>query len=137
MWVMEKLTLSLTAFVMFAAATPTRLYAADAWAVPPDAAGLKNPLPGDNGTLARGKSIFEDRCADCHGQKGKGDGPAAADFSPKPGDLTKAAMREQPDGVLFWKISEGKKPMPPYKSKISEEDRWKLVNYVRTLTAQK
>lgn len=114
-------------------ALPAQLRAADAWAVPPEAAARKNPLSADNATIAKGKAIYLDRCADCHGEKGKGDGPAAADLSPKPGDLSKPAMKDQGDGVLFWKISEGKKPMPPYKTKLSEEDRWLLINFVRTL----
>ena len=112
------------------------LLGAEAWAVPQNAAGQKNPLSGDTIAIGQGRRIYEDRCADCHGDKGKGDGPAATDLDPKPGDLSKPSLREQPDGVLFWKISEGKKPMPPYKTKLSEEQRWQTVNYIRTLATK-
>jgi len=36
------------------------------------------------------------------------------------------------DGELFWKISEGRRPMPEFKKRLTEEQRWQLVNYVRT-----
>ena len=109
------------------------LSAKDAWTAPESAASVKNPLADNAAAVTAGKKIYEDRCADCHGSKGKGDGPAATDLDPKPGDLSKASMNDQPDGALFWKISEGKKPMPTYKSKLSEEQRWQVINYVRTL----
>jgi mono/diheme cytochrome c family protein len=107
--------------------------AGESWRVPEGVAAVKNPLAGDPAAVGSGKKLYEDRCADCHGLKGRGDGPASIDLDPKPGDLSKPALREQPDGVLFWKISEGKKPMPPYKTKLTEEQRWQLINYLRTL----
>ncbi|MCX6928785.1 MAG: cytochrome c [Verrucomicrobia bacterium] len=115
---------------------PALLWAGDNWGVPETAAARTNIVSGDLANIATGRRIYEIRCADCHGQKGKGDGPAATDLNPKPGDLSKPALADQPDGVLFWKISEGKKPMPPYSTKLSEEQRWQVVNYIRTLSAQ-
>ena len=108
----------------------------DTWSVPQSASAQTNPLSGNGLALAQGRKIYENRCADCHGDKGKGDGPAATDLDPKPGDLSKPSLNEQPDGVLFWKISEGKKPMPAYKTKLSEEQRWQTVSYIRTLAAK-
>jgi mono/diheme cytochrome c family protein len=119
--------------VLSLAALSLALWGGEPWNIPDTAAVLKNPVAGDDTALKQGKQIYEDRCADCHGPKGKGDGPAAVDLDPKPGDLSKPTLREQADGVLFWKISEGKKPMPPYKTKLSEEQRWQTVNYIRTL----
>jgi len=69
----------------------------------------------------------------CHGETGKGDGPKGADLKRKPGDLSHSKMGQQMDGELFWKITEGKTPMPSFETKLSEEERWEVVNYIRTL----
>ncbi|MCX6290957.1 MAG: cytochrome c [Bacteroidetes bacterium] len=101
--------------------------------VAPDAAKLKkNPVAVDEASLAAGKKSFEKECLQCHGKKGKGDGPNAATCELPPGNLTLAKVQSQADGELFWKISEGKKPMPIGKKVFTEEQRWQLVNYIRT-----
>jgi len=41
-------------------------------------------------------------------------------------------MEEMTDGEIFYKISEGRRPMPSFKKRLTEEQRWQLVNYVRT-----
>ena len=43
-------------------------------------------------------------------------------------------MTRMTDGELFWKISEGHRPMPAFKNKLSEEERWQLVDYIRTFS---
>jgi len=48
--------------------------------------------------------------------------------------LSDSRLRAQLDGAFFWKISVGNKPMPGYKTRLSETDRWNVVNYVRTLS---
>ena len=105
--------------------------AAEKWTAPAPAAAKKNPIPTNAASIGRGKSVYTARCASCHGDSGKGDGPSAKDFEESPGDMTK--LGGQSDGALFWKISEGKKPMPPFASKLSEQQRWDLINYLRTL----
>jgi mono/diheme cytochrome c family protein len=100
---------------------------------PTEASNLKNPVPASSTVLAQAKNLYADHCADCHGKKGRGDGSNAADLERKPTNLTQPALLAQGDGALFWKISEGRKPMPAYSRKLSEEQRWKLVNYIRTL----
>ena len=69
----------------------------------------------------------------CHGASGKGDGAAAAALPPpKPADWTSAKVQAETDGELFWKITNGRGAMPPWKH-LPEKDRWELVNYIRTL----
>ena len=64
---------------------------------------------------------------------GKGDGPAAAALPPpKPANWTSAAVQKETDGEIFWKMSNGRGAMPPWKH-LPEKDRWELVNYIRTL----
>ncbi|HMC86926.1 MAG TPA: cytochrome c [Chitinophagaceae bacterium] len=89
--------------------------------------------------MAETKTLYITNCGPCHGDKGRGDGPAAPGLNPKPADHTSAAVQSETDGAIFWKLSEGRSPMPAYKKIFSEEQRWELVNYIRTLakTAKK
>ena len=104
-----------------------------AWNAPPDAALIKNPLTDIKAGANEGKKLYTSNCVACHGAKGKGDGPAAASLKPKPADHTSDAVQNETDGSLYWKISEGHTPMPQYKSALTEEQRWELVSYIRTL----
>ncbi|HVV55133.1 MAG TPA: cytochrome c, partial [Mucilaginibacter sp.] len=63
------------------------------------------------------------------------DGPAAVALNPKPADHSSEAVQKETDGSLFWKMSEGRKPMPSYKTMLSEKQRWELVDYIRTLAS--
>ena len=104
------------------------------WPVPAEAKKMKNPVPRSDATLVAGKAIFNDQCVSCHGDTGKGDGPDAMMYTPEPADLTDAHMMGMmTDGEIFYKISEGRKPMPTFKKELSEEQRWQLVHFVRTL----
>jgi mono/diheme cytochrome c family protein len=111
--------------------------AADEWKAPARAAKKPNPIAADTVSVAAGKKIFAGNCLACHGPLGKGDGPAAAAITPKPRDLSDPAIQSQTDGSMFWKLTEGKKPMPSFEKLIGEDDRWNVINYVRTLAAKK
>jgi mono/diheme cytochrome c family protein len=103
------------------------------WKAPARASRKENPIPADDKSVATGKDLYTKECYSCHGTKGKGDGPGARDLTKNPGDLSKPEMWKQTDGALFWKITEGKKPMPSMEKTWSEDQRWNVVNYVRTL----
>lgn len=103
------------------------------WVAPKDAEGLKNPLAGNTTANADIGKLYIANCGPCHGDKGRGDGPAAPGLNPKPADHTSAAIQKESDGAIFWKISTGRSPMPGYKTIFSEQQRWELVNYIRTL----
>jgi mono/diheme cytochrome c family protein len=98
------------------------------WEAPAAEKGKKNP----GGNAGNGKKLADVNCASCHGPSGKGDGPAAAALTPKPADWTSAKVQKETDGELFWKISNGRGPMPPWKH-LPEKDRWDLVTYVKSL----
>ena len=103
------------------------------WVVPADAAAVKNPLSGNTSVIPDGKTIYVANCGPCHGEKGRGDGPAAAGLNPKPADHSSALIQSETDGSLFWKLSEGRAPMPAYKKVFSDQQRWELIDYIRTL----
>jgi mono/diheme cytochrome c family protein len=106
----------------------------DPWPVPDKYKTMANPVKSDAGTIAEGKALYGQHCQSCHGKKGKGDGPKAAQLDTESGDFSTADFQKQTDGAIFYKTSEGRKDMPSYKKKISDqEDIWKVVNYLRTL----
>ncbi len=102
-------------------------------ATPAPYAGLKNPFPwGDASALAAGKGIYQQSCGGCHGAKGDSlpaASFAAVDFSQR--------LQTNPD-FYFWVLSEGRlsKGMPPYKSSLSEQQRWQTLTYLDSLSAK-
>jgi len=99
------------------------------WVAPPEAKSLKNPVKG----VGDAKKLVETNCVTCHGASGHGDGPAAAALPPpKPANWTSDAVQKQSDGEIFWKITNGRGAMPPWKH-LPEKERWEIVNYIRTL----
>jgi mono/diheme cytochrome c family protein len=94
--------------------------------------------------IAQGKRVYEQNCAVCHGSKGDGKGPAAAFLVPQPRDFVAAnyRLRTTPmtalptDEDLFRSISLGMPgtPMPPWRHVLNDQDRWALVEYVKTFS---
>jgi len=106
----------------------------DPWPVPDKFKNMANPVKSDATSLATGKALYTQHCKSCHGTKGKGDGPKAAQLNTECGDFTKPAFISQTDGAIFYKTSEGRKDMPSFKKKIADQDDiWAVVNYIRTL----
>ncbi|HKB24589.1 MAG TPA: cytochrome c [Methylomirabilota bacterium] len=100
------------------------------WVAPPEAKNLKNPVKG----IDNAKKLVEINCVSCHGTSGHGDGPAAAALPPpKPANWTSERVQKETDGELFWKISNGRGVMPPWKDMLKENERWAIINYIRTL----
>ncbi len=99
-----------------------------------EAAGLRDPVPRASGSVANGAAIFGERCLCCHGPKGRGDGPVSKVF-PQATDLTSSTVRARTDGYLFGTITFGGRAMPPYPEGLTREERWDVVNFVRTLQA--
>src|SRR5262249_35844230 len=87
--------------------------------------------------LTSAKGLYRENCANCHGDAGRGDGSEAMRYDPKPADLTDAPhMNTVTDGALFYQISQGRKPMPAFKKRMTEEQRWQLVLLVRSFAPQ-
>jgi mono/diheme cytochrome c family protein len=104
------------------------------WIVPEDTKHLPNPLARSEADLPRARALYLDKCAECHGESGRGDGSQAKQYDPAPSDLTDAArLGAETDGELFYKISEGHRPMPAFKKRFTEQQRWQLVLFIRSL----
>src|SRR4030095_14369047 len=104
------------------------------WLSPAASAGKKSPVAPTPDSIAAGQKIYSKTCAMCHGKSGDADGPAVIELNIHPAKLSDPQLQTESDGSLFWKITTGKKPMPAYGKRLSETDRWHLVNYVRTLS---
>ena len=130
---LRSLTVVAAAAALVAGAGTMAAWAQGEWKAPADAKNVKNPLSGKKETVAEGKKLADTNCVSCHGPEGKGNGPAAAALPPpKPADWTSAKIASETDGELFWKISNGRGAMPPWKH-LPDNQRWALVNYIRSL----
>jgi mono/diheme cytochrome c family protein len=99
---------------------------------------LRNPIPRSAESIARGRQLFEKNCAVCHGAEGRGDGAAAGALPRRPDDLGRIAPPPIfPDGVVAYRIINGVRMMPAYKSALSENEIWDLLNFIRSLAPAK
>jgi len=103
------------------------------WPAPASAVSVKNPVKSDALTIKDGKNLFIKNCTSCHGDGGKGDGTKAKNLDISCGDFTQPEVTKMSDGELYWKITEGRKPMPTFAKKLTDTERWSVVNYMRTL----
>jgi len=106
-------------------------------------ADLTNPVELTVETVDAGKQIYTRECLVCHGDAGTGHGPYRLGLQPSPPDFSDGSYGtlQNPtftDADYFWRISEGLpwSAMPAWKIHYGEEDRWKLVHYLRAIFTQ-
>lgn len=105
------------------------------WIVPDTAKRARNPLAPSEDNLAAAQSTYMDKCSDCHGDEGRGDGPQAKMYSTRPSDLTDTQhLSVITDGELFYKITSGHRPMPSFRKRLSDTQRWQLVLLIRSIS---
>jgi len=95
---------------------------------PKTAKQMKNPLAGQASAVPAGKTLYEQKCASCHGKTGKGTG----NIPELDADPTKSASA----GEVFWFITQGsiENGMPAWAS-LPETQRWQIVSFVKSLSA--
>nr|WP_321484755.1 cytochrome c [uncultured Draconibacterium sp.] len=101
---------------------------AQEWLVPEDQKSVQNPSEYNLDNVKKGKEIYLRDCKSCHGDPGKNNG---LPLVPPPPDFASEVMQANTDGELFYKITHGRGGMPQFETTISEDDRWRLVNYIR------
>jgi mono/diheme cytochrome c family protein len=118
------------------------LHQHDKWEAPPPAYATKySDRWTDAAAVARGKQLFQTNCVVCHGDDGRGTGPAAKTLAHPPADLNHHFHMKPGDGdaYLVWRVSEGgmvepfksmKSAMPPFKTVLSADQRWDVLAYV-------
>jgi mono/diheme cytochrome c family protein len=123
----------LTVLIASALVVLSEAQSKETWNAPAAEAQKKNPVAATASALAAGQKIYSKTCAMCHGKTGDADGRAVIELNIHPAKLSDPKLANESDGSLFWKITTGKKPMPAYGKRLSETDRWNVVNYIRTL----
>ena len=124
-------------FIIVAIAGSIVVYSLSGWSAPAQAKSMKNPFPATPEALMSAQDDYSQHCVSCHGASGNGRGERAEKLSIAPADFRDAhALCLRTDGELYWIITEGHKPMPAFLDKMSDEQRWHLVDYVRAF-AQK
>jgi mono/diheme cytochrome c family protein len=103
------------------------------WVAPEYSNSSSNPFVGNAKATDDGKEIYNQMCVLCHGLKGQGNGEAGLTMQPHPANFLALNVKTQSDGAIFWKITNGKAPMATYFELLTDDQRWKLVNYIREL----
>ncbi|MEP6921826.1 MAG: cytochrome c [bacterium] len=125
-----------------AAAAAPEDFSKRTWDIPKDADKTKNPVEATPESIAKGKELFlakPGNCVFCHGENGGGNQENLAKLRRVPADLSdNDRMPKLSDGEIFWKITKGIPGIMPAREKqLTEEERWHVVNFVRTLAADK
>lgn len=121
-------------FILLKSLAPgTSRVSVEPWKVPAWADTLNHQQVDDPAWVALGRTIYTNECLICHGSAGRGDGESGFGLHVPPGDFCSPAVINETNGALYYKITVGRKPMPSYEEKLSENQRWQLVSYIREL----
>ena len=96
------------------------------------ASELKNPAPPTASSLAEGKALFETNCVICHGQDSAERGPVGKKLVPPPPGLDHVMVKGLSDSTIFKAVTFGFGRMPVFQDKLTPQERWNLVNFLRT-----
>jgi len=106
----------------------------DDWKVPAKYEKMENPQANAKDDDQIGRVLYTKHCKSCHGNKGHGDGTKAAGLDTKVPDFASESFKKDSDGSLYYKTTFGRDDMPSFEKKITdEEERWLIVNYIKTL----
>ena len=105
---------------------------AHGWKAPKAAAEKSNPVANDEASRKRGGKAYREYCLMCHGPSGKGDGLAAQSLDVQPADLVER-LKHHSDGDFFWKIMNGRLPMPGFKGEMTDQEVWDTINFIKSL----
>ncbi|HSH19219.1 MAG TPA: cytochrome c [Draconibacterium sp.] len=100
---------------------------AQEWLVPGAQKNAVNPQEYNLANVTKGKELYTKNCKSCHGDPGKNN---ALPLNPPPVDITSEKIQKNTEGELFYKITNGRGAMPQFKATISDDDRWRIVNYI-------
>jgi mono/diheme cytochrome c family protein len=95
-------------------------------------AELKNPVAPNSASLAQGKMLFDINCAMCHGSASAERGPVGKKLVPPPPGLDHSMVKGLSDSTMFKAVTFGFGRMPAFQDKLMPEERWNLVNFLRT-----
>lgn len=97
---------------------------------------LRNPIALNDQVMKDAEALYGKFCVHCHGESGKGDGKVGLKLPGAP-PAYDGALKNLPEGKIFYSMSYGKGMMGPHASLLTVEERWKLVHYVQKLQGNK
>ena len=103
------------------------------WVVPAEYKSKANPVKSSSTTINEGKELYMKNCSNCHGKMGTGDGPKAKLLETPVGDFSSKVFQAETDGEMFYKTWKGRDEMPTYKGKVTDDEIWTMVVFLRTL----
>jgi mono/diheme cytochrome c family protein len=103
------------------------------WQAPAEVAALKSPLKVTADIVKRGQYLYKNRCESCHGSEGKGNGPYNSPKWKQATNLASQVVQANTDGELFYKASTSRGRHPASKVLYTDEERWMIVAFLRTL----
>ncbi len=101
------------------------------WMAPQEAARRNNPITADSASVAKGKEIFSNDCAYCHGEDARGMSREEAGLNSNTPDLVKR-LANHSEGDFFWKIENGRGEMPAFQEILSDEEIWHVINFIKS-----
>lgn len=107
-----------------------------AWVAPAEYAKMSSPVKDNKDAVKLGKYYYDQRCADCHGKDGLGNGPLAKLKNKQATNLASEVVQANTDGELFYKVTNTDKdrlPHPKSEARFTEDQRWYIVAYLRSL----
>jgi hypothetical protein len=116
--------------IIFLSVFSSLLLISQEWIVPADRKGKLSPFKFDDNTRKEGERLYLANCKSCHGTPGMAN--YQANLVPPPPDPATEKMQVNLDGELYYKIFNGRGPMPAFKNSLSANDLWNLVSYLRT-----
>lgn len=128
------LSLVMASAIFMAFALPQDQKVGGPWEIPAKYKTMENTFKDDASLMKVGKMLYTKHCKSCHGGKGEGDGPKARSMKTVIRSFSMTEVQAQSDGVLYYQSFIGRDEMPNYEKKIEDdEDRWAVINYLRTL----
>lgn len=115
--------------IMLICAVPVK---SQEWQVPDDQQKIENPSLYNLQNVKQGKDLYLQNCKSCHGDPGKNN---HLPLVPPPPDVTSEQMQANTDGELYYKITNGRGGMPQFASTISDDNRWRIINFIRNYNA--
>ena len=125
---------TLSAITLLTALLVAFIIPQEKWEVPKKYQTMENEYAGEDED-GIGSELYAQHCKSCHGKEGYGDGTKAKELETEMRDLSTEEVQGQTDGALYYKSFIGRDEMPNFEKKVKDdEDRWMVINYLRSLS---
>ena len=102
------------------------------WMAPKEFGEKKNPVQYGDMSITRGKEVYLDNCAACHGDHAEGLQAEEVSLKTGPPNLVKR-LATHTDGDFFWKIQKGRGDMPSFEDDLGADEIWDVINFLRSI----